>query len=1087
MCTGALGRCRETLPRRVWLGFLVSALSGLLVLIAFTSGAARATTRAARAVGVAPGPAAAHRSQNDPSANPAAQAFATVTKTLVLINNTLVQGNFPVPNLLYPLAVAFDDAAHSAYVVGESDGPDVMAIVNLSTGMWNRTVVLGPPLPSASNHHQGIVFDGANGHLYVTNADTDTVTVVDAVSGSLLKAIYLGSGTNPEGIAYDSTNGRLYVADSGAGLVTVIDGATDLAIGNVTVGMNPLGMAFDAANGYVYATNSGSDNVSVINGATDTLVTTIGLAAVPEGIAYDAANKQLYIAQPYQGNVSVIDGSKNAVVGAIVVGPGAYPWTVAYSAASGDLYVANDTSHSARALFEAGSVFVINGKTDTFAGSVVVGGQPSWLSVDPGSGNVYVPNALSENVTVIVVASNLAAGSIRVGTAPALGAYDEADLRVYISNPYGRSVFTVDGRTDRVLHETFVGPSSLPAGMAYDPATGDVYVSDAVLGDVVVMDASSGILTARIPLGSNARPQGVAYDPGNGYLYVADSGTRTVSVIDGATNRIVANVTVGVTPFAIAVDDANGDLYVANGGPMGSGSHTVSVINGTTDQVIATISFFASSMLNGIAYDSANGCLYVIQTDVGDVTVIDGATNTVAGVIPLGFSALPTAVAFNAADRDLYEANALGNNVTVINGTTNSVAGAIDVGYAPSGVVAASAHVYVSNDGSISVLATGAPETYPVTFTETGLPPGASWSVNLGGVAHTSTTNRIAFSEPNGTYSFAVTTVSGYAANPSSGPLTVNGVAIGTTITFTLVPTYSLTFTETGLRSGTSWSVTLAGATQTATTSAIVFTEPNGTYSFSIGQVPGYVANRSSGPVTVIGTSVTVPTTFTSVPPTLHTVTFTESGLSPSTYWSVSLGGNQSSSTGTTIVLYAPNGTYTFSVAPVQDYTSSPSSGQIVVNGPVSKAITFTPVPMLTITSYTASPENITLGESLTLTAVTANGTGVLTYVYVGLPPGCASANAASLTCTPTQAGTFGTQVIVSDAAGHTDTAVTTIQVNPGPTLLGLPLAVAYALFAAIAVIVAVLVAIILVWRRRRRETPPETPPPEPPLNPPEP
>ncbi len=1057
----------------------MSAVCGLLVLSVATLAPSHTAVGALSHQG-APVP---HVSRNPRAPVPASPALATVAKTLVLINNTLVQGNFPVPNLLYPLAVAFDDAAHSAYVVGESDGPDVMAVVNLTTGLWNRTVVLGPAVPSASNHHQGIVFDAANGHVYVTNADTDTVMVVAAASGALLKEIYLGSGANPDGIAYDSSNGRLYVADFGVGLVTVLDGATDAAIGNVTVGTNPLGVAFDASNGYVYATNSGSDNVSVINGATDTLVTTIGLAAVPEGIAYDAGNKQLYVAQPYQGNVSVIDGSKDLVVGAIALGSGAYPWTVAYSAASGDLYVSNDTSHSARAYFMAGSVFVINGKTDTFAGSVVVGGQPSWLGADPGSGNVYVPNGLSENVTVIVATSNLPVGSIRVGTTPALGAYDEANRRVYIGNQYGRSIFTIDGRTDQLLHDTFLGPSSMPAGVAYDPANGCVYVADAVLGDVIVMDGSSGSITARIPLGANARPQGVAYDPGNGYVYVTDSGTNIVSVIEDATNRVVANVTVGVTPVAIAVDDANGDLYVANAGSLGSGSHTASVINGTTNRVIATISFFASSVLNGIAYDSANGYLDVIQTDLGDVTVIDGATNTMVGVIPLGFSALPTAIAFNPADRDLYEANALGNNVTVINGTTDSVAGAIDVGYGPFGVVAASAHVYVSNDGSVSVLATGAPDTYPVTFAETGLPPGTSWSVSLGAAVHASTTNRIAFSEPNGTLSFAVPTVSGYAANPSSGPVTVNGAAVALTITFTLVPTYALTFTEAGLPGGTAWSVTLAGASQGSTTSAITFTEPNGTYSFSIGAVPGYFANRSAGQLSVLGTSEVVPTTFTAVPPTLYTVTFTESGLSPSTYWSVSLGGNQSSSTGTTIVLYAPNGTYTFTVAPVQYYTSSPSSGQIVVSGPVSKAITFTRVQTLTITSYAASPENITLGESVTLTTVTANGTGVLTYVYVGLPPGCTSANAASLTCTPTQTGTFGTEVIVSDAAGDTEIAVTTIQVNPGP--LGLSLPAAYAFFGAIAVVLAVFVALILIRWRRRRQMPPETPPPETPPSPP--
>ena len=46
--------------------------------------------------------------------------------------------------------------------------------------------------------------------------------------------------------------------------------------------------------------------------------------------------------------------------------------------------------------------------------------------------------------------------------------------------------------------------------------------------------------------------------------------------------------------------------------------------------------------------------------------------------------------------------------------------------------------------------------------------------------------------------------------------------------------TYHVTFTETGLPSGTSWSVTLAGSTQSSTTGTIQFSKANGTYAFTV-------------------------------------------------------------------------------------------------------------------------------------------------------------------------------------------------------------------------------------------------------------
>ncbi len=159
--------------------------------------------------------------------------------------------------------------------------------------------------------------------------------------------------------------------------------------------------------------------------------------------------------------------------------------------------------------------------------------------------------------------------------------------------------------------------------------------------------------------------------------------------------------------------------------------------------------------------------------------------------------------------------------------------------------------------------------------------------------------------------------------------------------------TYTVTFTEGGLPSGTSWSVTLRGTTQSSTSSSIAFTEANGTYAFTVGAVSGYTASPSSGSVTVNGAAVSKAVTFTAVPPSAYAVTFTESGLPSGTSWSVTLNGTTSSATAPgSITFTEANGTYAFSVGAVSGYTASPSSGSVTVNGAaVSKAVTFTAVP----------------------------------------------------------------------------------------------------------------------------------------------
>jgi len=101
------------------------------------------------------------------------------------------------------------------------------------------------------------------------------------------------------------------------------------------------------------------------------------------------------------------------------------------------------------------------------------------------------------------------------------------------------------------------------------------------------------------------------------------------------------------------------------------------------------------------------------------------------------------------------------------NSPSNIVIANIAVGSWPGGVAydSSNGYVYVANYGSntVSVISTSpqAIKKYSVTFTESGLPSGTSWSVTLNGNTESSTTNTISFSEPNGTYSYVVASVTG--------------------------------------------------------------------------------------------------------------------------------------------------------------------------------------------------------------------------------------------------------------------------------------------------------------------------------------
>ncbi len=104
--------------------------------------------------------------------------------------------------------------------------------------------------------------------------------------------------------------------------------------------------------------------------------------------------------------------------------------------------------------------------------------------------------------------------------------------------------------------------------------------------------------------------------------------------------------------------------------------------------------------------------------------------------------------------------------------------------------------------------------------------------------------------------------------------------------------TYNVTFSENGLPSGTTWSITFNGKTESSTTASISYTGvANGTYSYTVGSVSGYTANPSSGSITVNGNNVNQNIQFTANPsptpsptPTKSTILSDVNSSSISTY-----------------------------------------------------------------------------------------------------------------------------------------------------------------------------------------------------------
>ena len=208
---------------------------------------------------------------------------------------------------------------------------------------------------------------------------------------------------------------------------------------------------------------------------------------------------------------------------------------------------------------------------------------------------------------------------------------------------------------------------------------------------------------------------------------------------------------------------------------------------------------------------------------------------------------------------------------------------------------------------------------------------------------------------------------SGVVYDPSNGYLYVTNYASGTvSIISTLTQvtkTYTVTFTESGLPTGTQWSVTFNGLTRSSTANSITFTGvPAGNYTWNatpimaVGSGTRYVAQTSSGTISV---------------PTVSSVS-----LYYVKQYSVTI---QSTAGGST----SPSGTFWYNAGSTINITATPAPGYEFVGWETNSSITFTNSSSATTNATVNSAGTIVASfkavPSSTTSSITSSTTSLIT------------------------------------------------------------------------------------------------------------
>ncbi len=249
---------------------------------------------------------------------------------------------------------ASDDAGSSRF---PPDTYDYTVIVTFTDGTSVSATarIPAPPPPvcyidvvadiAVGSDPRGVVVDEARSRAYVANFGSDSVSVVDTGSNTVIQTI---SGiTTANGIALDPGRNLVWVTNYDSGQVTPIEAGTGTALAPVSVGSGPWGVAFDPVHDYIYVVNNQDDSVTMIDADSRAVVSTLtGSFDRPYHIAANPVTGKVYAPNFGNHTVTIINGTAvSSMVNLNVDDPSTQPYGVAVDEVRDVVYVSTVDSH----------------------------------------------------------------------------------------------------------------------------------------------------------------------------------------------------------------------------------------------------------------------------------------------------------------------------------------------------------------------------------------------------------------------------------------------------------------------------------------------------------------------------------------------------------------------------------------------------------------------------------------------------------------------------------------------------------------------------------------------------------------------
>lgn len=355
--------------------------------------------------------------------------------------------------------------------------------------------------------------------IYVILTIIVAVAVLMANSSTFLQAFSLLPTISAFGSAgsltADSLAGVMYVQNSNSNSISVVDLTTNTILRNITVEGMPhnIKLSEDQLTLYILTSDRDSGTIFMLNTTSNELMKEIPTEVSVQDIAI--FNGTMYASDVLGGKVLVMNANGTLID---EINVGSRPQYMEVRPDGQVLYVTR----------LGGPISVVDLEQKIVIKEIDSGSMPHRLSFTNEGAILFVVNAESDTLSVIDSRKHEIIKTISVGDSPGYVALNPDETLAYVTNMDSNTVSIVDA--DKVVNEIPVGNG--PYGIAFSADGGDLaYVSNVRGNDVSIINTTSTNVTATISAGGTGPHQMVARKPDVEIVRTEDNNNNNSSVI----------------------------------------------------------------------------------------------------------------------------------------------------------------------------------------------------------------------------------------------------------------------------------------------------------------------------------------------------------------------------------------------------------------------------------------------------------------------------------------------------------------------------------------------------------------------------